>query len=96
MDREISLIIDTGGRSSAISISTTSAQSAASEIGEAIFYSTVDCFVRSGANPTALSDGTDMFVVAGNQYRVKLSPGHKLAFKTASGTGTVYFTPGVV
>ncbi len=96
MTRETSLIIDAGGRSSSISISTTSAQSAASENGEAIFYSSVDCFVRSGANPTALSDGTDMFVVAGNQYRVRFAPGHKLAFKTASGTGTVYFTPGSV
>lgn len=96
MTRELSLVIDSGGRSSSISISTTSAQSAASSNGEAVICPSVDCFVRSGANPTAVSDGTDQFLVGGTQYRVRFGEGHKLAFITASGTGTVYFTPGSV
>lgn len=96
MSRETSLVIDAGGNSSSISISTTSAQSAASPNGEAVICPSVDCFVRSGANPTAVSTGADQFLVAGTQYRVKFAPGHKLAFITASGTGTVYFTPGSV
>ena len=95
-ERELSLIVDNGGRSSAISISSTSAQSPVCPSGEAVFYSTVDCFGRAGSNPTALSDGTDMFFVGGNQYRVQLPQGHRMAFKTTAATGTVYFTPGGV
>jgi hypothetical protein len=91
---EHSLTIDAGGTSQAVSISTTSAQSAAIPGGSAVIYSTVDCFVRSGANPTALSNGTDRFIPAGIYLRVGFASGEKLAFITAAGTGTVYIAPG--
>lgn len=96
MSREISLVIDAGGRSASVSMSTTSAQTAASETGSGVLYVSADCFVRSGADPTAVSTGADQFLVGGQQYRVQFHPGHKLALIMASGTGTAYFTPGAV
>lgn len=92
--QEISIIVDEGGRSQAVAISSTSAQSAVIKTNEIIATPTVDVFVRQGANPTATSDGTDTFLLASTSYRLAVTPGNKLAFKTASATGTVYLTPG--
>ena len=82
-----------GGESAAISISTTSAQTSVIKSTTAVVYATVECWLRQGANPTALSDGTDQYLPAGVQMRmVDITPGNKLAFKAAS-SGTVYITP---
>lgn len=51
--------------------------------------------MRQGSNPTAVSDGTDQILPANNWVRLEnLTIGNKLAFKTASGSGTVYLTNG--
>lgn len=87
------LIAGTGGGSQALSISTTSAQSAAITTGSVNIYSTVDCFVRQGTSPTATSDGTDQFIPGGLLIRISgIKSGSKLAFKALQ-TGTVYITP---
>lgn len=91
---ELSTVVGTGGTSQAVSISGTSAQSTAIPGNMALVYSTADCFMRCGSNPTALSDGTDQFVPASTLLRVQLQGGGKLAFKTTGATGTVYITPG--
>lgn len=97
---EISMEILSGGQSSKVAISTASAQTAAivavpgQTAVKAVFTPDVDCFVRRGTNPTAVSDGTDQLVKANNAYRCEMLPGEKLAFITATGTGNVYFTPG--
>lgn len=91
----ISARLDLGGVSSVVSISGTSAQSATLNTQLVLITPTADCFVRAGANPTALADGTDMFLLGGNSYRVILpGSGLKLAFITSGGTGSVYITPG--
>lgn len=91
----------TGGQSSKVSISTTSAQSAT--FGAAtdavpnqyvLVTPDVTCFMRQGVNPTAVSDGTDQIILANTTYRTFVNSGNKLAFITASGTGNVYLTPG--
>lgn len=98
--QEISLSLGEPGTSQALAISSTSAQSAAitptSAVSPAtvVVTPTVDCFVRQGTNPTAVSDGTDMFLLASSSYRLSLPRGNKLAFKTVSSSGTVYITPG--
>lgn len=92
--QEISIALGDPGISQAVSISTTSAQSAAMARGSAVVTPTVDCFVRHGPNPTAVSDGTDQFLMMNVAYRLGFPPGSRLAFVTASGTGTVYVTPG--
>lgn len=94
----VSLNVLSGGQSTAVAISGTSAQSAAfsfgEKTGEVVVTPTVDCFVRQGANPTALANGTDQFLIGGNMYRLEgVEPGNKLAFITSGGTGTVYITP---
>jgi len=92
--QEISIVVDEGARSQAVSISSTSAQSAVIKTESVIATPTVDVFVRQGANPTALSDGTDILLLASTTYRLAVKPGNKLAFKTASASGIVYLTPG--
>jgi len=86
------LVANAGGKSQAVSVSTTSAQSAAISEGVVNVYSTVDVFFRQGVNPTALSDGTDQFLPAGLLITISgITVGNKLAFKAAS-SGTVYLT----
>lgn len=86
-----------GGLSQKIAISTSSAQSAAFDSFNPVYitvYSDTDCFFRSGANPTAVSNGTDQIIPSGPLYRIgPAQKGHKLAFITASGSGFIYITP---
>lgn len=51
-------------------------------------------FMRKGANPVAVSDGTDQVLLANTLYRVELLEGERLAVIVPTGTGNVYFTPG--
>lgn len=87
---------DNGGRSQQLAISTTSARSTAVNANTCLVHATTACFFRQGRSaPTALSDGTDMFLPANVTFRVSMVKGDMLAFKTATGTGTVYITPEV-
>lgn len=99
---EISLELNAGGTSQKVAMSTTSAQSAAAALAtnepkgaplKYVITPDAACFIRKGANPTALSDGTDLYLVANQSYRVELMDGEKMAFIVASGTGNVYITP---
>lgn len=92
--QEISFALGDPGLSQALSISSTSAQSAVINAGSVVVTPTVDCFVRQGSNPTAVSDGTDMFLLGSVSYRLSLPRGNKLAFKTTAASGTAYITPG--
>ena len=81
--------IAVGGTCQKISISSTSAQSAA--ISNVVHVTpSVDCFVREAASPVALADGTDHFLAAGATQEFQVKNGNKLAFITSSATGTVY------
>jgi D-alanine-D-alanine ligase-like ATP-grasp enzyme len=97
---EITCAILSGGQSSKIAISTTSAQSATiavqgnDNVATLLITPDTTCFARYGSNPTAVSDGTDQILLANNTYRVDATPGGKFAFITATGTGFVYITPG--
>lgn len=93
--QDISVIVDDGGRSQAVSISGTSAQSTAINAEVVLVTLTTPGFVRQGSNPTATADGTDIYLLADTTYRLNLKRGNKLAFKTTGGTGTAYITPGV-
>lgn len=96
MSFEISIVPNTGGRSETVAISTTSAQSSAlftDVAGYVNIFSTIDCFMRMGTNPTALNTGVDQFIPGNNLLRVgPIPPNYVLAFITAAGTGTVYIT----
>ncbi len=99
--RQVSVKATAGGDSTSVAISGASAQSAAltnaapnaNQQVDVLVWSTVDCFFRHAADPTALSDGTDQFLGAGVHYRISgITPGNKLAFKTTGAAGTVYIS----
>lgn len=90
----ISITADDGGRSQSVTISGTSAQSAAILVPYVIVTLTVPAFIRQGSNPTATDDGTDIYLLADVTYRINVQQGNKLAFKTAGTSGTAYITPG--
>jgi hypothetical protein len=98
---EISIGLTAGGTSQKVAISTSSAQSAAAAAAATeskavplkyLITPDVACFVRKGADPTAVAD-TDQYLIANQTYRVELMDGEKMAFITASGSGNVYITP---
>jgi hypothetical protein len=95
--RENYLPAFTGGQSQKVAVSSTSAQSTVFSPSLPTYVNVmtdVECFYRSGANPTAVSDGTDQILPAGPLYRIGPVPaGHKLAFKTVADSGSVYITP---
>lgn len=92
--QQISFALGDPGLSQALAISSTSAQSAVINSDCAVVTPTVDCFVRHGSNPTATNDGTDLFLLALNTYRLQTTKGFRLAFRTTAASGTVYITPG--
>lgn len=92
--QEISFSLGDPGISQVVAISGTSAQSSVINASAVIITPTADCFVRQGSNPTATSDGTDLFLLGLTTYRLNIPPGAKLAFKTSGATGSVYITPG--
>jgi len=78
-----------------VSASNTSAQTTnAIGAAECLVYSDVECFALAGSNPTAtVALGTP--IAANLMIRLRgLRAGDKLAFITATGTGTVYVRPG--
>lgn len=90
----ISCQVLSGGQSSKVAVTTTSAQSAALTATSYLITSDVNIFVRMGENPIALSDGTDQIMLANNTYRiVPAILGQKFAFISLSGAGNVYLTP---
>lgn len=92
-ERETSLILSPGGTTTAVSLSTTSAQGPAIASGRCNLYATAGCFLRYGLNPTALSTGVDEYLPAGTLVACVIPPGMKIAAILGSGTGTLYITP---
>lgn len=87
----------TGGTSQKIAVSSTSAQSAAfSDHTTCFLVNDVGVYLRQGSNPTALNDGTDVYLPAGSWRLVDIIDENKLAFICAAGvTGNVWLTQGV-
>ena len=88
-----SMQIYSGGQSSKVTVSVASAQSGALACKSLILCSTVNCFIRQGANPTAVGDGTDQFLPAYAPFRYAgFKSGNKIAVIGAA-DGTLYITP---
>lgn len=51
-----------------------------------------DCFVLIGSNPTALNDGTSMFIASGIYEYVGVQPGQKIAAISNGTSGNLYIT----
>ena len=82
-----------GGSCQKVSTSTVSAQSAVINSGRVEITPSVDTYVRAGLNPTALNTGVDHLLLGGFTHSFYFTPGEKLAFILASGTGTVHISP---
>lgn len=103
--REVTVKIDGGGNGAKVAIGAASAQSAALSLkptptstadarSDVLVHVSVDCFVRNGANPTAVVD-TDLLLIGGNTYRISgVKDGEKLAFITSGGAGFAWIYPG--
>lgn len=100
---EISLSIPSSATSTTIALSAVSAQGpviarpATHPAGvpvKCLITPDVICWIRRGVNPTALADGTDLKLLAGNTYRAELLDGERIAV-IAAGAGTCSFTPEV-
>lgn len=89
-----SFSVNAGNTSAAVGISNVSAQGPVHTSTSVLVSPTVDCFVRQGANPTALSTGVDMFLFGGFTYRLQVIIGQRLAL-IGPGAGTAYITPEV-
>lgn len=93
----ISLAVPSQNSVRALAVSTTSAQTGVINGGNVVLQSDVAGFIVRGQNPTAVVPTTGgtlggLPVLAGVAYRVTgLRQGEKLAFITASGTGTLYY-----
>lgn len=96
-----SLTADVGARSQKLALSSgTIASSLFTTPGgcpaTVVVTPNADCFFRFTAGSTAstaLADGTDAILLAGNSYRVMIPGTGKLSFITSGGTGYVYLTP---
>ena len=80
--------IATGGTCQELSISSTQAQSAAITGTIVEIVLTTDAYVREGASPVAVNNGTDHFFVQNCVHTVKITSGNKLSFITKTLTGT--------
>lgn len=87
----------TGGLSTKLAVTTgVSAQTAVlSDSYAVVVMPTVDVYFRRGVNPTAVSDGTDQFLLANITYRLTGFGGlDKLSFIASTSGGSVYITAG--
>lgn len=91
--RPIQFIINAGGTSQQVAVSTVSAQSGVINADLVqLTVQTAPVFVRAGAAPTAVADGTDQLFAVGT-YQVAIPRGQRLAFIVGTGTATVNITP---
>jgi hypothetical protein len=88
------------GDSQKVAFTDTSAQSAALSGGSNTdstivrVFATEDCHIKIGANPTAIADGTCMFLPAGIVEYIGISPTDKIAAIRDATSGYLYITEG--
>ena len=93
----ISFVAPTINNSQKVVLSAASAQSVVYDAtnclsNKVLLTSDVPCWIMSGVNPTAVADGTCLYLAANVMYRILLAPGFKLAL-IAGGAGNAYITP---
>lgn len=82
------------GVSQALAFTGTSAQSTALGTSTTLvkIFATTDCFIKVATDPTAVADGTCMFVPAGIIDFIGVGPGQKIAAIRNASSGTLYIT----
>ena len=82
----------TVGLSSKVAIGAASAQSGALAGAMVRLVSTQNCHVAFGANPTAVADGSCLYLPAANPIIVAITSGQKLAVIEDSAAGNLFIT----
>lgn len=84
------------GTSQKRSFTGTSAQSSALGAKTTIvrLYATEDCHIKTGANPTAVADGTCLFLPANSVEYIGVEPTHKVAVIQDTASGDLFITEG--
>ncbi len=85
------------GVSQLIAVSNASVQGSALGISTTVvrLFATNDCYIKLGANPTALADGTSMFVPGGIVDFIGVTPGDKIAVIRYASNGSLFVTEGL-
>lgn len=90
---ELLYTIANGGECQCLSFGTSAVQSLAILAGVIELSPTVDCFVRAGVDPVALSNGSDHFLMGGTTQAFRFDSGHKLSVIAVAGSGMLYVSP---
>lgn len=87
-------IVPKSGTSQKLNISASSVQGSAFTAGTTLIrlFATNDCYIDTGSNPTALADGTSMFIPGGITEYIGVQPGQKLAVIQFSQNGLLFVT----
>lgn len=80
--------------SQALAFSSASAQGSALALSTTLvrLFCSQDCFITVGSNPTALGDGTSMFIPSGIVDFIGVQGGQKIAAIRSTNDGTLYIT----
>lgn len=99
MNIEFSLGIPTSGTTLSTSFTTsatlTPVVTTQPGITQAVIYSTAECWVRRGPNPTVATDGTDIRIPPGVLFRTSVSAGDRFSVAGVSSSGVFCVTSGV-
>jgi hypothetical protein len=80
------------GTCTKVAVSGSSAQSGAITAAVVRLVSSTDCHVKFGSNPTAVADGTSLFLPAGVPEYFQFGSGDKIAVIQDSTSGNLFIT----
>lgn len=93
MVEELLYKIAAPGTSQKLTISAVAAQSAAITANIVELSPSIDCYVRAGANPTAVNTGVDHFLMGGTTQFFRFSSGDKISVISELGAGVIHISP---
>jgi hypothetical protein len=86
-------MIAAGGTCQKLAIGIVAVQSSVINANVIHITPSVDCYARTGSNPTALSTGVDHFLLGQCTHEFQFVRGEKLSIIVALGTGVVHIAP---
>lgn len=82
----------TYGTTTRVAVGSASAQSGAITATEVMVHASTRCFIKAGANPTAVADGDSIPIEAGEKFHMRITSGHKIAVIRDTTDGFVHIT----
>lgn len=81
------------GTTERIAIGDETGQSSAIAATEVMIHASVRCFVKTGADPAAVSNGDSIPIEAGEKFHMRITSGHKVAVIRDTVDGYLHVTP---